>query len=349
MMMNRRNAHIRSFSGLAALAAAATVLSGCARNYPMDTLSTGSDLAVKIRSLYIQITVWDTIILAIVIGTLFGAIFWFSKRVGDPGEPSTTTSDIRLEVAWTAIPSLILALIAVPTVRTIIATQPDAWPANALTIRVVAHQWWWEFKYPQYGIDTADEVHMPANREIHFELESADIIHSFWVPALGGKRDVVPGQLNEITMIPHQLGYFYGQCVEFCGSSHANMRLRGIVDSEADFDKWVKNQQAGPVITASGPAADGAKVWANAPCAICHTIKGVSGFSSQYKGGFKGPDLTHFGSRTTLAGGVLDNTPQNVALWIQNPGAVKPGAMMPNLGIHGEDMTNLVAYLESLK
>ena len=347
--MDRRNVHIRRFSGVAVVAAMAAALSGCARSYPMDTLSTGSDLAVKIRSLYIEITVWDTIILAIVIATLAGAIFWFSKRVGDPGEPSTTTSDIRLEVAWTAIPALILALIAVPTVRTIIATQPDMWPADALTIRVIAHQWWWEFKYPDYGIDTADEVHLPVNREIHFELQSADIIHSFWVPALGGKRDVVPGQLNNITMIPRQTGYFYGQCVEFCGASHANMRLRGIVDSDADFDKWVKNQQAGPVVPTSGPATEGAKVWANAPCAICHTIKGVSGFSKQYTGGFRGPDLTHFGSRTTLAGGVLDNTPQNVALWIQNPDAVKPGAMMPNLGIQGDDMTDLVAYLESLK
>lgn len=329
--------------------ALAAAMAGCAPRYPMDTLSNGSDYARKIHALYVFVNWIDLGILAIVIATMFMAIFWFSTRGGEPGESSTVTSDLRLEVAWTAIPALILVAITVPTVRTIWLTQPDKWPPGTLTIKVVAHQWWWEFQYPQYGINTADEVHLEAGREVHFELRSGDVIHSFWIPAMGGKRDVVPGQVNEITMVPHETGEFYGQCVEFCGDSHANMRLRAFVDTKQGFAKWVKQQQAPPVSPSAGAAAAGAQIFANAPCAICHTVRGISGFSKQYTGGFKGPDLTHFGSRTTLAGGILTNTPQHLAMWIRNPDQVKPGATMPTLGIQGKDLNDLVAYLESLK
>ena len=208
---------------------------GCSPSYPMDTLSNGSDFARRIHSIYVFVNWIDFVIMLIVLAVMFLAIFWFSTRVGEPGEPSTVTSDIRLEVAWTAIPALILVFITVPTIRTIWATQPDHWPADALTIKVIAHQWWWEFQYPQYGIDTADEVHLQAGRMVHFSMESADIIHSFWVPTLGGKRDVVPGQINSITYTPDQLGEFYGQCVEFCGDSHANMRLRALRPDQGRF------------------------------------------------------------------------------------------------------------------
>jgi cytochrome c oxidase subunit 2 len=336
-------------SRMGALAALVAGIAGCSTKYPMDTLSNGSDFARRIHSMYVFVNWIDFVIMLIVLAVMFLAIFWFSTRVGEPGEPSTVTSDIRLEVAWTAIPALILVCITVPTVRTIWATQPDHWPADALTIKVIAHQWWWEFQYPQYGIDTADEVHLQAGRVVHFSMQSADIIHSFWIPALGGKRDVVPGQINSITYTPDHLGEFYGQCVEFCGDSHANMRLRGFVQNKDDFDQWVKHQQAGPVTPTGGSTAAGAQIFANAPCAICHTVKGLSGFSKQYTGDFKGPDLTHFGSRSTLAGSILDNTPENLARWIQDPDKVKPGANMPTLGLKGKDLNDLVAYLESLK
>jgi cytochrome c oxidase subunit 2 len=333
-----------------ALVALVACMAGCSQKYPMDTLSNGSDFAQRIHSLYIFVNWIDFVIMVIVLATMFMGIFWFSTRVGEPGEPSTVTSDIRLEVAWTAIPALILVFITVPTIRTIWATQPDKWPADALTVKVIAHQWWWEFQYPEYGIDTADEVHLPVGRVVHFSMQSADIIHSFWIPGLGGKRDVVPGQINSITLTPNQTGEFYGQCVEFCGTSHANMRIRSFVETKDGFDQWVKQQQAPPVTPAEGgSAAAGAKIFANAPCAICHTVRGISGFSNQYSGNFKAPDLTHFGSRTTLAGSILDNTQQNLATWIQNPQKVKPGVNMPTLGLQGKDLNDLVAYLESLK
>ncbi len=321
-----------------------------ARSYPMDTMAPRSDLAELIQSVYVQVTLWDLLVLVVVIVALFLAIFWFSTRFGEPGEePVQFHSHMGLEVAWTAGPILILVLITVPTVRAVFNTQPYHWPKEALTVRVIAHQWWWEFRYPSLGAQTANEVHIPADRMIHFELESADVIHSFWMPALGGKRDVVPGQINQITLVAKVPGEYYGQCAEFCGASHANMRFRVFVDTAEGFQRWVADQLKPPVMPASGLASEGARIYQNAPCAICHRVKGISGFSKQYEGGFRGPDLTHFAGRSTLAAGVLDNTPDNLATWIQDPQTVKPGALMPRLGLKGHELTALVAYLESLK
>ncbi|MGH7934389.1 MAG: cytochrome c oxidase subunit II [Candidatus Binataceae bacterium] len=341
--------NLKVAGAVAGLVAFATFAGGCAKQYPMDTLAPTSDLTREILGLFVQVTVWTSLILAVVVITLFAAIFIFSSRPGQPGEPSSTHSSLYLELAWTVIPALILIAITVPTVHTIVRTQPDRWPHSALTVRVIAHQWWWEFKYPSLGVDTADEVHIPEDQEIHFELVSDDVIHSFFMPAVGAKRDVIPGQVNQITLKANVPGMYYGQCAEFCGTSHANMRFRIFVDTPEGFKQWTAHQLAPPDKPASGPAAEGAKIFANAPCAICHEIKGVSGFSKQYTYGFKGPDLTHFGSRTTLAGSMLDNTPQNVAMWVENPDKVKPGANMPTLGLRGQQLSDLVAYLESLK
>jgi cytochrome c oxidase subunit 2 len=348
-MMRARNRFLRYY-GIAGAVSCAALIGGCTTSvYPMDTLHPTSDLTREITWLFNWVTGWDCLVLAVVLITLFGGLFIFSSRPGDPGEPSSTHSSLYLELTWTVVPALILVAITIPTIHAIVHTQPDQWPHNALTVRVIAHQWWWEFKYPQSGVDTADEAHIPENREIHFELVSDDVIHSFFMPAVGAKRDVVPGQVNQITLTANEPGMYYGQCAEFCGTSHANMRFRIFVDTPDGFKKWVAHQLAPPVKPESGPAEVGAKIFANAPCAICHTIKGVSGFSKQYTFGFKGPDLTHFGSRTSLAGSILENTPQNVAMWIENPDQVKPGANMPTLGLRGQQLHDLVAYLESLK
>jgi cytochrome c oxidase subunit II len=331
--------------------AAATAYAGDAMSaYPLDTLSPKSDLTREMTSIFWNVTIWDSIILVVVAVVMLLAVFVYSSRIGEPGVPSTKHHDTYLELAWTVIPALILVAITVPTVRAIVRTQPSSWPADTLQVRVIAHQWWWEFQYPTLGVETGDEFHIPINRQIHFEMVSNDVIHSFFMPAVGGKRDVVPGQENQITLVAEVPGQYYGQCTEFCGDSHANMRFRVFVDTQPDFDQWVKHQLEAPAKPPeAGPVAAGAKIFANAPCAICHTIKGVSGFSKEYTYGFKGPDLTHFGSRGTMAGSILDNTPENVALWIQNPDKMKPGANMPALGLSGEQLNDLVAYLESLK
>ena len=332
------------FGEIAIQVAIGLALAGCsAEDRPMTTLAPKSDLANWIQSLLIDVTIWDGIILAIVVAAFILAVFVFSSRVGEAAPPSTASSDLGLEIAWTVGPALVLLMISVPTIRTIFRSQPAVSPAGALEIKVVAHQWWWEFDYPD-GAKTSNELHLPVNRAIRLKLESADIIHSFWVPQLGGKRDVVPGQINELTFVATVPGMYPGQCAEFCGLSHANMRFRAFVDSPEDFAKWDKAQLAGPVAAPANDqlASSGAKVFADSPCTTCHMIQGISK-------GYVGPDLTHFGSRTTLAAGVLSNTPENVAKWIENPQEVKPGANMPPLLLPGPKLSALVAYLESLK
>jgi cytochrome c oxidase subunit II len=342
--MIRRASNRHSIASVAMRVAIALAIAGCSdTDRPMTTLAPKSDLAQWIQSLYIQVTVWDAIIFAIVIVAFILAVFVFSSRVGEAAPASTASSDLGLEIAWTLGPTLVLLMISVPTIRTIFRSQPAVPPKDALIIKVVAHQWWWEFDYPD-GAKASNEMHIPVNRPIRLSLESGDIIHSFWVPQLGGKRDVVPGQINELTFVATVPGMYPGQCAEFCGLSHANMRFRTFVDSPEEFAKWDQAQLAGPVATPTNDqlASDGAKVFADSPCTTCHMIQGVSK-------GYIGPDLTHFGSRTTLAAGVLQNTPENVAKWIENPQEIKPGANMPPLLMPGPELNALVAYLESLK
>jgi len=339
--MSSRPTLIRIVAFLAAL------LTGCtaSRELPMTTLAPKSDLAEWIYHLFIEVTLWDGLILAIVVVAFIFAIFFFSTRVGEAAPPSSAASDLGLEVAWTVGPALILLMISIPTVRTIFRSQPRVAPAGSLEIKVTAHQWWWEFEYGDSGIKTANELHIPTGRPIRLNLYSHDVIHSFWVPQLGGKRDVVPAQVNELTLEAYVPGTFLGQCAEFCGLSHANMRFRVMVETPEQFAYWEKNQEATPVagnqITAHD-AAEGAKIFANSPCTTCHRVDGVSK-------GYIGPDLTHFGGRTTLAAGIMSNTPENVAKWIADPDAIKPGAEMPKLGLRGDQLNDLVAYLESLK
>ncbi|HKF29173.1 MAG TPA: cytochrome c oxidase subunit II [Candidatus Binataceae bacterium] len=332
---------------VSATAMGAAACFGCAtrRELPMTTLAPKSDLAEWIYHLFIQVTLWDALILVIVVTAFILAVFVFSTRVGEAAPPSSAASDLGLEVAWTVGPALILLMISIPTVRTIFRSQPRVVPAGSLEVTVTAHQWWWEFHYPDSGVETADELHIPTGRPIFLHLLSNDVIHSFWVPQLGGKRDVVPGQMNNLTLEAFVPGTYLGQCAEFCGLSHANMRFRVMVETPEQFALWQTSEQAAPTPeneNASRAISEGAKIFANSPCTTCHRIDGVSK-------GYIGPSLSHFGTRATLAGGILSNTPVNVAKWVTDPEAIKPGAQMPKLGLRGEQLNDLVAYLESLK
>jgi cytochrome c oxidase subunit 2 len=325
----------------------AILIAGCAGSdsaHPMSTMAPRSDLANWCYGMFMEITAWDLLILAIVIVAFILAVFVFSTRVGEAGPPTSVSSDLKLEIAWTLGPALILLFISIPTVRLIFRTQPRYPVANALPITVVAHQWWWEFHYDDGSkVKTANELHIPAERPIHLDLVSNDVIHSFWVPSLGGKRDVVPGQVNQIDLIATVPGEYYGQCAEFCGISHANMRFRIFVDKPDDFAMWKKSQaEPGAIAAEATPASRGAQVFADSPCTTCHTISGVSK-------GYVGPDLTHLASRTTIAAGLLANNPKELTAWIEHPSEIKPGAEMPDFGLSGDDLNDLVAYLESLK
>ncbi len=305
----------------------------------MTTLIARSDFAREILHVY-SIIAWATAGIALVV---FGVLAWVLARFrATPGAPlpAQTRGHTLLEIAWTIAPALVLLVISIPTLHVIFRTQA-APPAEALEVTVLGHQWWWEFRYPTLGIETANELHLPAGRPAALRLEGPDVIHSFWVPQLGGKRDVVPGRSNQLTFTPQVPGEYWGQCAEFCGVSHANMRMRVIVDAPDAFERWAAAQRVTPA-EPSGPAAEGKTLYASRGCVGCHTIRGVSA-------GVLGPDLTTFGSRRTLAAGMFPNTPERVAAWVKNPGELKPGVKMPALGLTDDQARAVAAYLASLK
>lgn len=323
--------------GLAALAA----LAGCAGEYPQSALRPESDYARQIQALIDQQVFWVVAIFAVVLALLVLVVVRFRERPGAP-DPKPVHGNTALEIAWTVAPAIILALVAVPTVAVIFKTQTRP-PADAVHVKVIGHQWWWEFQYPELGIVTASEMHAPVGRPVVVDIETADVIHSFWFPAMGGKRDAVPAHTNRMWFTPDSIGTYPGQCAELCGISHANMRMTLVVQTPRDFEAWVAAQQAPPAQPDSGSLAwQGKTAFGQSGCIACHTIRGVSE-------GPIGPNLTHVGSRTTLAGAMFPNTPEHMARWISDPTARKPGSLMPSLGLTPDQVNALVAYLQSLK
>jgi len=316
-------------------------LGGCAWDGPMSTVVPRSDFARDILHIYSIIT-WICIGIALLVGVVLTSVLVrFRSRPGAPGMPAQIRGHTLLEISWTIAPAIVLLVIAIPTIQIVFRTQA-APPRDALEVRVLGRQWWWEFRYPALAVVTANELHVPAGQPVALVLDGPDVIHSFWVPQLGGKRDVVPGRLNRLTFTADTPGEYRGQCAEFCGVSHANMGMRVIVDTPETFARWVAAQKTEPSEPPAGPAADGKAIFAQSACVGCHTIRGVSS-------GALGPDLTTFGSRHTLAAGILPNTIENVALWLKNPPAVKPDAKMPALGLTDEQARAVATYLIGLK
>jgi cytochrome c oxidase subunit 2 len=212
-------------------------------------------------------------------------------------------------------------------------------------LRIVAtgHRYWWEFRYPELGVVTANELHIPIGTDVRVDLQSADVIHSFWVPQLNGKQDLIPGKTNYVALYTDQPGVYLGQCAEFCGLQHAWMLLRVIAEPTAEFNAWVAAQRQPPAPAAGTLAEQGYQVFMSQTCINCHTIDGTAAT------GDVGPNLTHVGSRETLAAGALTNTPENLRRWLDNPQAIKPGAQMPAFGLSQADFAALTAYLEGLK
>lgn len=305
----------------------------------MTTVIPRSDFARDILHVYAVIA-WVSVGIALVV---FAALFWVLVRFRDKPAaplPVQTRGHTLLELAWTVAPALVLLVIAIPTIQVIFRTQA-APAAQALEVRVLGRQWWWEFRYPTLGISTANELHLPAGRPVVLKLEGPDVIHSFWVPQLGGKRDVVPGRLNQLSFTASAPGEYWGQCAEFCGISHANMRMRVVVDATDAFAGWVAAQRA-TAAEPAGLAVEGKAIYARSACVGCHTIRGVSA-------GVLGPDLTTFGGRKTLGAGLVANTVENVAAWVRNPSALKPGVKMPALGLTDAEARAVATYLLSLR
>ena len=249
-----------------------------------------------------------------------------------------------MELAWTVIPVLIVVALFLATARVIGSIQNPPRPQNAIEVIVTGHQYWWEYRYPRFNIVTANELHVPVSDPAHptptfLTLLSADTDHSFWVPRLGGKTDLIPNHPNQMWIDPHETGVFLGQCAQYCGTQHAKMLLRVYVQSREEFERWVHEQQQLP----QTPESAGKRVFESTACVNCHTISGTPA-----KGRF-GPDLTHLMSRDTIAAGAANNTPDMLSLWIRNPDAIKPGSKMPAMGLSDQDASAVTAYLETLR
>jgi cytochrome c oxidase subunit 2 len=317
-----------------------------------DPVSPPGQSIVNLAVLVLAITGF---IFLIVEGILVYAIVRF-RRGGrsDAAEPPQVYGSKPIEIAWTAAPALIVFVLVLVTTRTlweVSPTPPSPRPGDdALFVAVVGRQWWWEYTYETYngrtlGFTTANELHIPAGdgdvqRPVYLTVKSADVAHSFWVPRLAGKMDLIPGKTNSLWFQTDRAGLYLGQCAEYCGTQHANMLIRVVVDPLPEFDRWLE-EQARPAF--DEPAVrDGKAAFLAQSCVNCHRIRGTSA-----TGGYA-PDLTHLMSRQTLASGMVPNTPENLRQWVADPQKVKPGCLMPAFGLSSADVDCIVAYLVTL-
>ena len=285
-----------------------------------------------------------------VFGLLSYSIIRFRYRPGETDadrEPPQIYGSNQIELAWTVIPILIVVVLFLSTVRVIFGIQQAPEPKRAVNVEVTGHRFWWEFHYPQYGVITANELHVPVSNDprdplpTYLKLTTADVDHSFWVPRLAGKTDMFGGQVNSAWIQPEAPGIYLGQCAQFCGVEHARMFLRVYAQTPADFQKWIANQQKAAVQDPS--VAEGRAVFEHGACIACHTIAGT------VASGLLGPDLTHLMSRDTIAAGTLPNTRDNLEKWIKDPDAYKSGSLMPALGLSDQDVAQISSYLVTLR
>jgi cytochrome c oxidase subunit II len=333
------------------------VLAACGENLPATTLYPAGTHAQRIYDLMVPIF-WAALgVFVVVEGMLVYSVFRFRQRSESDPMPAQIHGNTRIEIMWTIAPALILLVIAVLTFRT--QAENSVQPADGMKIQIVGHQWWWEFKYPDSKVVTANDVYIPTGQDIQFQMTSADVIHDPWMPKLAGKTDAIPGHTTFVSFRTDKPGIYRGLCAEFCGTEHAVMRFRVIAVAPDVFQNWLQQHQqpVGPAIKpattdsarlGSGDPARGEKAFLNVKnlCITCHAIGG-------YKEavGVVGPNLTYFGSRETIGAGALLNTPENLKTWIHNPGGVKPKNTMSTVIKEGmisdQDINDIVAFLES--
>lgn len=347
--------------GLVVLSALLAVTPQQALAGPQNWLYPGGPVAEMQLSLFLLTTYIMIFVFVVVSGLLIYAIAKFRDKsasgVAVGGAAAETAAgkeedlppqfegDPRLEIVLTIIPFILLVIMAIPTVNLnfALAAEPEGDPLN---VRVIGHQWWWEFEYTDLGIVTGNELRIPVGRPVVLNIETADVIHKFWVPRLAGKLDAIPGRVNTKWIQADEPGVYWGQCAEMCGTHHANMRMRVVALPENEFEQWVANYGRG--IVADTPeqlaaAERGRQIFETRACFACHTIEGTSAV------GKVGPNLTDFGLRYTIGAGMMDNTPENLARWISDTQGVKPGSQMPTISLSQSEVADLVAYLHSLK
>jgi cytochrome c oxidase subunit II len=331
--------------GVLSICALASTLAGCSV-YPTNIFAPTSTPAQSIFGLSIFVLATTGAIFITVFSLLAYAVVKFRNRHEDDGaEPPQIYGSNQIELAWTVLPILIVVALFLATARVIASVQNAVLPSSTVNVVVIGHQFWWEYRYPELGIVTANELHVPVSDPSHptptsLKLLSADTDHSFWVPRLAGKTDLIPNHPNNTWIDPHETGIFLGQCAQYCGTQHAKMLLRVYVQPREEFDRWVEEQRQ--PARAISPASEGERVFESNACVNCHSVSGTPA------AGRFGPDLTHLMSRDTIAAGAATNTPENLRLWIQNPDAIKPGSLMPAMGLSDHDVNAVAAYLETL-
>lgn len=331
------------FGALALLAGLLLATRGAAAPGPVPSIFEPlSPPAHEIHALSLLLLGICAAIFVIVGALLTYSIVRFRQRPGDDDrEPPQVYGSNQIELAWTVVPTLIVFVLFLVTTRTLIAVENATPPGDALQVRVIGHQWWWEFRYPDQGVVTANELHVPLGRPTFLSLESADVVHSFWVPQLNGKTDVIPNRVNRMWFQPAVAGTYLGQCAEYCGTQHARMMLRVVAHPPEEFEAWVAGQRQPAAVDAAATA--GRDLFQSVACVNCHRIGGT------VADGVFGPDLTHLMSRETIAAGAAVNTPDALRAWITNPDAIKPGALMPAMKLADADVKEIVAYLATLK
>lgn len=353
-----RLGRLRPVANGALLLALALFLAGCGpynfADDPAMTIDVRSDVNKEIFDLYALVFWLAAAVFIIVEVALLYSVFRFRRRPGQ-GLPKQVHGNNRLEVAWTIAPALMLVVVAIPTIRTIIymsSPPPVTAAGDPVRIEVIGHQYWWEVNYPDLGVTTANEIHIPVGRAAAFTLTSADVQHSFWVPKLGGKMDLFPNRRNRMWFTPTQADNYFGQCAELCGTGHGYMKMRVFAEPEGTFNSWVAAQRQTAQLARNDQVTKGQQVFQQNGCGGCHYIEG-----NQAAVGKIAPNLSHVGSRTTIVSGWIENNPDNLKRWIRRPADVKPGTeveeglvRMPAYeSLPPEDLDALVTYLYSLK
>lgn len=352
------------------LAALAVVGVACAPNATQSALEPQGPYAQKSYDLFVPVFWVATAIFIIVQGLLLLFAIRYRHRKSRTDVPPQVHGNTKLEIAWTILPTLILAGVAVPTVATIwdLAQEPEG---DVLQVTVLGHQWWWEFDYPDQGIITANELHIPTGRPVYLTMCAVglgydkqiapsscqdqpaavgdSVIHSFWVPELAGTQDVIPSRTTNLTIQADEPGTYTGQCKEFCGLSHAYMKFTVVAHDPADFEGWVAGQQAPAAGAPANPAAAAGTDVFLAKCTGCHAIAGLEDANGNPLVANGGPNLTHFASRECFAGCMLETNDENLERWLENPPQVKAGSWMPDYGLSPTEIDQLIAYLNSLE
>jgi len=330
---------MKIFHKCALLASLGIVLSGCGSSPTF--LSPASSIAEHEAKLYNNILIMALVVFVLVEICLIWILIRDRNPKGDNKPPKQIYGNSKLEITWTVIPVLLTVVLFVMTVQTMQSVAAPAASANDINLHVIGHRWWWEFDYTDLSIKTANELHIPIGAAVQITLDSIDVIHSFSIPQLSGKTDVVPGQTNHMWLTADRTGVFVGQCAEFCGIEHALMRIEVVVDSQDDFNAWVSNQQKPAVQPQTEEEQAGFKIVSNL-CVSCHSLNPAEPEDKA------GPNLAHLFSRSTFAGATYDLTEENINRWLHDTQPMKPGNKM-DLKLTPEEIEHLLAYLKLLK